>query len=527
MILRKPFAILIKHFKLIHFIMFGLMVYITYNTNLILTFLNEYMASTLTLITHESYLNLFKTSFFISIALIFIINSIILGLMAFKKKPIKIYIYNFIAFLYVFIVFLVAKNIIGSLEISLIEIRTLKLVQDLLFAAVLIESVSLIFTVVRATGFDIKSFNFVKDLEELDITEKDDEEFEVNLDVDTDVLKRKINRGFRYFKYIYAENKYVFSILILILVALICGLIYLNMTVYNKVYKEKAIFKTSEFMISIEDSYVTKSDYRENIINKDYSFVVARIKVRTIYDVKKVLETGKIALNINDHNLYPITDYMTEFKDLGNYYNKQYIENKFSNYILIYKIPNSYVNDKMTIKYYDSFLNNIKTRLSPINLNDKKDELVYNVGESIEFENSILNNSNIKINSYEISNNFKSEYNFCLNGTCNVSYEYIKPILNTNYEKTLLKLTGNFNLDETLNITKIANMYEFIKEFGSVSYVIDGTRKIISSELIEVLPIKSTNREITYLELPKEIENSSEIYLHFNVRNREYVYKLR
>lgn len=527
MILRRPFAFLIKHFKLIHFIMFGLMVYIIYNTNLILTFLNEYTASTLTLITHESYLSLFKTSFFVAIAFVFIVNAIILGLMAFKKKPIKIYIYNFVTFLYVLIVFLVAKNIIGSLEISLVELRTLKLVQDLLFASVLIQVIALIFTVVRATGFDIKSFNFVKDLEDLDITENDDEEFEVNLAVDTDVIKRKVNRGFRYFKYIYAENKYVFSILILIVVAFVCGIIYLNMTVYNKVYKENVVFKTNEFMISIEDSYVTKYDYRGNVISNDYSFVIVRVNLRTIYNVKKVLETGKIALNINDHNLYPTTDYTTEFKDLGNYYNKETIENEFSNYILIYKIPDSYVDDKMVIKYYDNLFSDIKTKLSPINLNNKITSLNYNIGEAIEFENSILNNSNIKINSYEIADIFKFEYNFCLNGTCNISHEYIKPVLNTNYDKTLLKLNGNFNLDENLNITKIPNMYEFIKEFGSVSYIINDTKKVVNKELTEVLPLKSINKGIIYLELPKEVEIASEIYLHFNVRNREYIYKLR
>lgn len=527
MILRKPFAILIKHFKLIHFIMFGLMAYITYNTNLILTFLNEYMASTLTLITHESYLSLFKTSFFAAIALVFIANTIILVLMAFKKKPKKIYIYNFIAFLYVLIVFIVAKSIIGTLEISLVEIRTLKLVQDLLFAGVLIETVSLAFTAIRATGFDIKSFNFVSDLEELDITEKDDEEFEVNLDVDTDRIKRKVNRGFRYFRYIYIENKYVFSILILVVIAFVCGVVYLNMTVYNKVYKQNAVFQTNEFMISIEDSYLTKYDYRGNVINKDYSFVIVRINIRTIYDVKKILELGKIALNINDHNLYPTTSYMSEFKDLGNYYNKQTLINEFDNYILIYKIPDSYVDDKMIIKYYDNLFNNIKTRLSPINLNNKKGALNFNVGEEIELEDSILNNSNIKINKYEIADVFRSEYNFCLSGNCNVSYEYIKPILNTNYDKTLLKLNGNFNFDEDLKINRISTMYDFIKEFGSVSYTINGVKKVVNNELIEVLPLKSINKKITYLELPKEIELASEIYLHFNVRNREYIYKLR
>lgn len=527
MILRRPFAFLIKHFKLIHFIMLGLMIYITYNTNLILTFLNEYMASTLTLITHETYLSLFKTSIFVSIAFVFVVNTIILILMAFKRKPVKVYIYNFITFLYVLIVFLIARNIVGSLEISLVEIRTLKLIQDLLFGAVIIEAIALIFTAIRATGFDIKSFNFVSDLEELNITDRDSEEFEVNLDVDTDNIKRKLNRGFRYFKYIYIENKYVFGVLILILVSITCGIIYLNMTVYNKTYKENELFRTSEFIFSVEDSYVTRYDYRGNLINEDYSFVIVNVKVSTLANVKKILQTGKIALSINEHNLYPTTEYMSEFKDLGTYYNNQTIEKKFSNYILIYKIPNSYVDDKMIIRYYDNLFNNIKTKLSPVNLNEKTGSLIYNINETIEFGDSILEQSNLTISSYEISNNFKVEYDFCLDNVCNMSYEYLKPQLNTNYDKTLLKIGGNFNIDNTLNISKISSLYQFVKEFGSISYTVNGAKKSYNSELTQVLPTKFINKEFTYLELPKEIENASELYLHFNVRNREYIYKLK
>ena len=527
MILRKPFAMLIRHFKLIHFIMLGLMFYVTYNTTLVFTFLNEYISSTLTLITHETYLTLFNTSTFVAFALIFVINIIVLGLMAFKKKPIKVYIFNLVAYIYILITFIVAKNIISTLEISLIEIRTIKLIQDLLFGALIAEIITLIFASIRATGFDIKSFNFANDLEEFEIAEEDNEEFEVDLDIDTDDLKRKTNRGFRYFRYIYVENKYVFSVLILVIISFVCGLIYLNMTVYNRTYKENISFQTSEFILNIENSYITKYDYRGNLIDENYSFVVIKMKMRTLGNIKKVFKTGKFALNINDHNLYPTKDYMTEFKDLGKYYDNNDISNEFKTYILIYKIPNSYEDDKMLVKYYDNFFKSVKAKISPINLNKKYNAENYNVVETIELENSVLKDSNIKISSYEISNNFKAEYEFCLRGNCKPSYEYIKPVLNTNYDKTLLKLEGEFNLDDELSMLKIPNLYEFIKEFGSVSYVINGSKKTFKEQMLEVLPTKFINKKITYLELPREIENASEIYLHFNVRNREYIYKLR
>ena len=51
--------------------------------------------------------------------------------------------------------------------------------------------ISIVMYAFRATGFDIKKFDFAKDLEELDIETKDNEEFEVNLELETDKYQRK------------------------------------------------------------------------------------------------------------------------------------------------------------------------------------------------------------------------------------------------------------------------------------------------------------------------------------------------
>ena len=45
MILRKPYAFLVKHFKLIHILLTLVIAFLVYRTNIILNFLNEYIAS--------------------------------------------------------------------------------------------------------------------------------------------------------------------------------------------------------------------------------------------------------------------------------------------------------------------------------------------------------------------------------------------------------------------------------------------------------------------------------------------------
>ena len=65
------------------------MVYVIYSTNGILSFLNEYMNTTTYLITHDVFLTIFKPSINICIFIILLCTIVILGLMAFKKKPIR------------------------------------------------------------------------------------------------------------------------------------------------------------------------------------------------------------------------------------------------------------------------------------------------------------------------------------------------------------------------------------------------------------------------------------------------------
>ena len=63
MILRKPYAILIKNFKLIHFIMALMMGFLFYKTSSILSFLNDYLSSVATTIIHEVTSSLFSPLF--------------------------------------------------------------------------------------------------------------------------------------------------------------------------------------------------------------------------------------------------------------------------------------------------------------------------------------------------------------------------------------------------------------------------------------------------------------------------------
>ena len=85
MVFRRPYAFLIKSFRLIHIILFILFVYITFNANSILTFFKDYInyKGSMEIISSD-YINVW---IFIFSILIIGISIIIFFLMRYKKKP--------------------------------------------------------------------------------------------------------------------------------------------------------------------------------------------------------------------------------------------------------------------------------------------------------------------------------------------------------------------------------------------------------------------------------------------------------
>lgn len=518
---------MIKHFKMFHFIMLLFMIYVMYSSSAILSFFNEYLNSTLVLINHDVVTTLYSNFLYISIIFIFVITIIILVLLLFKNKPVKFYFFNILTYIFTFTIIIISKNILSTLEISLIEVKTLKLIQDLVLMTIMVQTIACIMTAIRATGFNIKKFDFAKDLEELDIEEKDSEEFEVNFEFETDRYLRKFNKIIRYIKYIYIENKYLFSIIVSLLIGIVCIIIYLNQTIYNKVYKENETLKTLDFYFNIVESYVTDKDYKGNVIDKDYSFVISKIRVRTLGSKNKTLPTARIALNVNEHNIYPSTDYKNEFSDLGNYYNNEEVSNSFSEYLLVYKIPNSYVDANMKIYFFDTNLKTIRVKIVPKKIDENIKENYYILGDNISLENSIFKNSNINILNYELNSTFDNTYNYCITDSeCILSHELIKPRLNTNYDKVLLKISGNYNIDESLSIIKPQKLYYLLEKYGSIIYNLDSKEYTVAN-LNEVLPNKVINKNVIYFEVPSNIINASEIKLKIKFRNMSYIYTLK
>ena len=533
MILKKPYAFFIKYFKLIHTILLIFMCYLTYRTNLLVNFLQEYMQSDNIIMGKDFTGELFNSFMF---ALPFIIIAILVALlwvMIYKKKPKLFYVINIVIMVTILVFYNQGYNIINVLETQVLETRKIRLLRDLMSIVLLFQIFGVFATFIRATGFDIKKFDFNKDLEELDITEEDAEEFEVSVEFEENIYIREFKRIIRFMKYAYVENRIIINGLILIGIAIVSSVIYINLTVYNKVYKQGDSFLTNGLFMNVEKSYITNTNFEGEKITDNYLLVI-QLNVKANYD-KISLNLAKMGIKIGKRKYYPTNKYNSDLKDLGKIYKNEIIsKEKFEKQLLIYEIPAKLIEKKMFFYYLDTIeagkknMNPkyIKVKLKPYNLDTDKSKKIVNLNDDIEINSNVFSKTSINISKIDIADKFMVEYKYCDKGECIDSKEYVNPILNTNYDKALIKIDGNLIADKNIDNSSISNLYSLIKYYGKIKYKV-GRKTKYYFNLNRIMPNKTILDNVYFAEIPKEVMDATEISFIIDARNKEFEYVIK
>ncbi len=532
MILRKPYVFLGKHFKKIHFILMAMLIYLAYKTNGLINFINDYMQNQ-SIITETG--NLFTILMFFFPFLWILISVTIISLMVQKKKPITFYIINIAMAIFVLVMYVYINSLSVKMQIQLIDIRVVRAVRDIIVFMFLAQIGVTIMVGVRATGFDIKKFNFGAELEGMELSEEDREEFEVNLELDTDKTKRNARKGIRYTKYIYVENKYLINLIISVIVLVFGFFTFMDLVVYNKSFKESERFTIGGLNMQIQNGYVLTQDYRgKRVTPEGKSLVVVDLNVKKVATSRRKIETATAMLIVNNHKYYPTEKYRDKTIDLGRTYGSEEITDSV-NYLLVYEIPTKYANKTMKFVYEDKNtfvigiqLQSASVKFSPINLEKGSKDIELTLNEEATLKDSIIKDSTLLISSSDLASIFENRYKFCVKKEeCYDSVEYVKPDIVNRYPKTLLKLSGVIKLGEKSHIQEVFNLYDLIEMVGQVSYKIGDQVKKQTLPFKEVIPNKKVEENTYYIELQKEIENADEIELVLKLRNRNYHYKLK
>lgn len=532
MIIKKPYAFMIKHFRLIHLILSILLLFLVYKTNSIFTFFsdyakNGYYAYSINLVA--SYINMYM---FFAIIGIILISSFMYLLMRWKKKSRTFYISIIVFYLVLFFGLIFYFNLFNTILNKALDIKTVRAYRDIVALLYLPQYFFLIYSIIRAIGFDIKKFDFKKDLEDLDISEEDAEEIEVTFGKNAYKYKRKARRTFREFKYYVLENKFFFSV--------ICGgaMLVLILVVFIGInrkqnYKESQFFSVNGVVFKVKESFITSIDYKGNIINEDKKYFIIKVSMENTNIGKVNLDTKSLQLVLGDNYYYPTYSKNDYFIDLGEGYNRNTLySGDVKEYLLVYEIP---YNSKITNSLFRMMgsVNVIRGEIQASTMNVKlspKEYLTisnvenYDVGEAISLEESTMNNSEFMIKSYQIGDEFIENYEYCLD-KCYEGRKIVKADTLGRGRRVILKLDVSTDIDEELYINKyLDNNANFISLFSSIVYKIDGETKIGSFKVKDLGKINTNN---VYLEIDEEIEKASTIRLNISVRDKKYSVNLK
>lgn len=532
MVFKKPYAFIIKHFRLLHLIMFIATLFLFNATNEIYRLFKSLLRSnTYTYAGASNYIN--NIIFFVIIAII-IISGIITWLLHTKKKPIILYFFTFIYSVMVLVLYLYLFSVLNTLQNDALTSDSILFLKDITFLFTVPEYVIMIFTFIRGIGFNIKQFNFSKDFEELDIVDKDSAEFEVLIGKNNYIYSRAIRKYLREIKYYIKENKFV---LVCIGFAILVISAYLGINYYNnnvKKYKESDLINIDYISYVVNKSYITAYDYKGDKVKDGYKYVVINMNFynsSTIED--KVLNLNLITLTDNDLVYYPIQTMNSKFYDLGMpYIDKQAIKpQELLNATLTYEIPESVKTNKFTLRVQydiDTSLKEILVRYKNFNvnaLNIDSRNIIQNVSlrETINTDVVNQNKFTINVNNYTIQDTYDNKYVVCTEvDKCELMSSIIS---STAYGlKTMLILDYNATMYEDAIFTKYFNTFNKVfTGIGRIKYKVDNKEYISNIEVVENSDVENK----LFAKVDRNIYRATSIYFELKFRDKTFTFPLK
>ena len=534
MILRKPYAFIIRHFRLIHLLMCLLVAYITFSIYKISSFLTGYINTGMFNYENDLVNKLVSNFLYGSCIFVILLSLVIIALFRWKKIDYKYYTI-LISYQIVIIVGLVLMKLFLDVAINeIVDIRVLKAYRDITRIVMLPGFYFLISNLISAIGFNLKKFDFSSDLKALNASTEDSEEFEFIVGKDTYKYKRAFNRFIRETTYYIKENKILFFTMTTVFAIAIGLTLYFTLYVSKNQYQINETFLANGVAYTVKESYLTTLDYRGKIIDKDKIYLVVNTNINnTSYESVELNYSNYRLVLDNGTTIYPITSKGSYFIDLGDPFIPNVLPSKTDyDYMIIFELPYSEYNGsylyrivneidilkgEITAAYND-------TIIKPKIIESASSNEVFTLNMPAYFNGSALKDSNLTISSFEIGDSFKENYKHCQSSKCYEAVETVKANNISNGSKTLIKFKIDYYIDnESFTYVKVKNSKSLFSEFGTITYSINDVKKTVNYK--EVTP-KFLTDDTIYIEVPSEVKNARELQLNLTVRDIIYSFIL-
>ena len=498
MIIRKPYAFLIKYFKLIHILLFILMSYLTYKSNGLYIFFRDYAKSgTYTYYENMTfkYVNLFMIFF-----AIILIGLLLLILLLMKKKEKKVLYYILATVFYsaLLIIYMFFISVFSDLEFKTYSNQYLVFYRDITFIFYYLNYIFLTVAFIRGFGFNIKKFNFEKDVKELDISEEDREEIEVSSVIDYEDVGDFLRKGKRNIGYYIKENSYILIVFMVILSLFLGSSFFINKFVTNKIYKLGNTISINEFDYVINNSYVIEKKLNGDYIKKGKYFLIIDFNIKN-NSSDSTISIDDNRINVNDKYYYPKTNVGSVFEEFGVIYKKQLIKNNSNNnYILVFELDENPKNIMFQLFYGkkisdgDSIYLYKNVKINPYQFTDNNIG-EYKINDEIDLNDTYYRTGKLKVINMEVLDKINYKYNKCFNETCN------------EFEKTVIASGNNLILKMEYNLTINKNIFNYIK---------------YNNKYLKNITPDNYEKNIVLLEVPNTIGDDFE--LNFDIRGTTF-----
>ena len=529
MIIRKPYAFLIKNFKKIHIILLIFSLFVGYK----LLDVNQYVREFMRLGTYDAFgdpISKHINGFLIFVILFLIIGSAsLLILLLYKQKPWKIYLIPIIEYTAILLILFMVKNFF-NIYTNRLDMADLRLTQDLLLISSFLQVVAIAIFGMRIFGIGTKKLQFSFDKEFLELSEEDREEVEIGINIDKYTFIRGFKRVKRYLKYFYYEHKSICNTFFALVILCIGFSIYKFFFVTNKSYTEGEKYNVNGYTFIINNAYITDKDYAGNIIDETNNFVIIDLTVTN--------HSEKRTLNLEYFHLKNATqDYVTtnrvfsnEFQDLGTAYEskREMKRGETQNFIIIYKVDKALeTSDKITKKKnkvelkknkFVLFYQEKSGTLRKIVL-QLKDLSTIEKGKTFERKEDLTiklkgEEETISFDYCEVVTDFTYSTRDCEVGSCLFEKEIIYPNNTYNYLK----------IDFSSDTFEAKNMIDFLKNYGKLNYIDDKGKKQVL-EIEDPVGKKYYGKSV-YIKVPKDLKENTEVEFELIIRNKNYTYKL-
>lgn len=530
MIIKKPYAFLIKHFKIIHAILLVPMTFLLLNFRDISKFFRVYEKN-LTAgksMAAGNYITLYT---YLALLFLLIVNITIMSLMKSKRKSIKYYLASTLYYIFLLAITLVFFATFNAIDKGTPDATVISLVSSLALLAVLPSYVLILITATQAVGFNYKTFRFDK-TNDLQITDEDEEEVELKLIKNDGNAKRNLVHSLRELKYYALENKGIFTLIGIVLILVIIISLYLEFQVYNKRYNLYQAFTLDSFTMTIKESYITDVDFSgKPVIDGSYYLAV---KIAIFNKTNKPASIGKenFRLFYGDDAVYPTYDVSNRFIDIGqNYEGLLIAPQSGDDYVLVYVLTEEQLKSKYKLKILSSLkqepgklipsykIINIKPKniISAKKLKDKK------VGDTIDLSDTFLGKTKYTLQSIYYANSYLYEHEQCTTiSGCITRKASIMP----KSGNVLLVIRDAIEWDSTTPYYK-HNTKDFYRDFTSLEYTYKtstGKKIDYNVDLINVTP--ATLSGVKLYEVGNLAIRSSDVKLKVQVRNSSFYIKL-